>query len=485
VTELALQASDLTKIFKVWNRPSDMLSEILTGRVRHTDFHALDSVSFDLPRGSVLGVLGRNGAGKSTLLRLVAGTLDATRGRVVTNGRIASILELGTGFHLDYSGRENVFLGGMCLGLSRREIKERFDEIVEFSELAEFIDRPFRTYSSGMQARLTFAVATSIDPDILIIDEALSVGDARFTLKSFDRIQTFRRQGKAILLVSHDINTVSSFCDQAILLERGKLIASGSAAKVANIYHELLFGTPTRPAVSNPAGAPVVTLVSKTSVEQEGLAPGIKEGEPIVEQPALDPASIPDLKVVQPEPSATSPNDEADHEHLNQATSEQFRRYGDLAVEIVRFEILDSEGRRVSRLRSLAPYTFRLRLRAGASAKDVGVGILIRTAKGMQVTAANSLEPAPTLVCDFEKAGDEADILVPFNVNMGHGTYFASAIAARSDRLKHDAQFDVLEFSVERTHCHDDSVANLNMSFELATRETSTTARKKGAGGGR
>ncbi|RYG38969.1 MAG: ABC transporter ATP-binding protein, partial [Burkholderiales bacterium] len=218
-----------------------MVVEALTGRTKHTDFCALDSVSFNMKRGSVLGVLGRNGAGKSTLLRLVAGTLEQTRGKVVTHGRIASILELGTGFHLDYSGRENVFLGGMCLGLSRAEIKQKFDEIVEFSELAEFIDRPFRTYSSGMQARLTFAVATSIDPDILIIDEALAVGDARFSLKSFDRIREFRRRGKAILLVSHDINTVSSFCDEAILLERGKLIAEGSPPTVCNYYHELLF----------------------------------------------------------------------------------------------------------------------------------------------------------------------------------------------------------------------------------------------------
>jgi lipopolysaccharide transport system ATP-binding protein len=469
VTELALQVSDLTKVFKVWNRPSDMLAEMLTGRVRHTDFCALDGVSFELPRGSVLGVLGRNGAGKSTLLRLVAGTLDPTRGSVIAKGRIASILELGTGFHLDYSGRENVLLGGMCLGLSRSEIKARFDEIVEFSELAEFIDRPFRTYSSGMQARLTFAVATSIDPDILIIDEALSVGDARFTLKSFDRIQQFRRQGKAILLVSHDINTISGFCDQALLLERGKLIASGSAVKVANIYHELLFGSPTRAA--DPEVEKRVAALVPSPSDSVDAGP---DQEPVAGQPAV----VPELKVVSSETSEVLQQVDGDNEHIGRAQSEQFRRYGDGAVEIVRFQILDSEGGRITRLKSLVRYSFHMRLRARTAAKQVGVGVLIRTAKGMQVTAANSLEPVPSLTCDFEKAGDEVDIVVPFHVNMGHGVYFASAIAARMGGLKHDAQFDVLEFSVEPTGCHDESVANLNMSFELASSEGDVIARR-------
>lgn len=480
MTDLALQVSDLSKIFKVWNRPSDILTEMLTGRRRHMDFCAVDGVSFDLAAGSVLGVLGRNGAGKSTLLRLITGTLDPTRGSVVANGRIASILELGTGFHLDYSGRENIFLGGMCLGLSRNEITARFDEIVEFSELAEFIDRPFRTYSSGMQARLTFAVATSINPDILIIDEALSVGDARFTLKSFDRIQKFRGEGKAILLVSHDINTVSSFCDQAILLERGKLIASGSSAKVANIYHELLFGSPVRGADENAADARAVELVPGPSIPSD-----VTTGDDNAHKTAagVQLAATPELRVVSHELDNAGLYADGDFDHIVRTGSEQFRRYGDRAVEIVRFQILDADGRRVTRLKSLASYIFHMRLRARTPAKQVCFGVVVRTTRGMQVTAANSWQPAPTLVRDFENAGDEADILVPFDVNMGHGVYFASAVAGRVDGLKHDVQFDVLEFSVERTECHDDSVANLNMSFEFAPAGIEIKARKSIARG--
>lgn len=483
MTKLALKVQGLTKTFKVWNRPSDMLVEAVTGRARHTDFTALEDVSFELASGSVLGVLGRNGAGKSTLLRLVAGTLDPTRGSVEVDGRIASILELGTGFHLDYSGRENIFLGGMCLGLSRKEIKAKFDEIVEFAELAEFIDRPFRTFSSGMQARLTFAVATSIDPDILIIDEALAVGDARFTLKSFDRIQQFRRRGKAILLVSHDINTVSAFCDQAILLERGKLIASGAAGKVANIYHELLFGPPDAAVVARDAvaekpapqsSAPVLVAVetadvSSAEVEQvDSVLPMGEEGADLLAMG--EPAPEVEAPIGQPEdvPEPVTAVAEIEHipHHLDNVTSEQFLRYGNKAVEIIAFRILDGKGKPVTALDSLQRYKFHLRLLASEDAPDVGVGILVRSYKGAQIFAVNSHALTPRQVRTL-KAGQAMDILMPFDANLGHGTFFASAVASRSDGLKHDAQFDVLEFLVRRTECHDESMANLNMSFEF------------------
>ena len=170
-------------------------------------------------------------------------------GTVTVEGRISAILELGTGFHVDYTGRENIFLGGMCLGLSRAEITERLDEIISFSELQDFIDQPFRTYSTGMQARLTFAVATCVDPDVLIVDEALGVGDARFQLKSFDRIRSFKDRGKSILLVSHNIPSIMAICDRAILLEKGQIIVDGDPNEVGKLYHEMLFA-PERTALS-------------------------------------------------------------------------------------------------------------------------------------------------------------------------------------------------------------------------------------------
>lgn len=457
MSDIAIQATGLTKIYKVWNKPSDMFAEAVTGRMRHKEFTALEDVSFDLRRGSVLGVLGRNGAGKSTLLRLIAGTLDATRGKVKTNGRIASILELGTGFHPDYSGRENVYLGGMCLGLDRTVIKERFDEIVAFAELKDFIDQPFRTYSTGMQARLTFAVATSIDPDILIIDEALSVGDARFSLKSFDRIQAFRRKGKAILLVSHDINIVSTFCDHAILLERGKMIASGEPATVANIYHELLFG-PDEAAAKRRA---VVTLAASNPDASGAAAPQADAGAA-------------DLRLI----SEDGEIDQEEDSEILEAGAHSLR-YGDHAVRVTRFRFVDMLGRKVTRLKSLSRYKVHMRLHAQEDAKSICVGVLIRTPKGVQVFAANSVDYEQPVSRDFKK-GERLDVYLPFDANLGHGEYFASGIVARIDGHKHDALFDVLKFSVEKTGCHAESMANLNMVFEFPAERDKTKTRTTG-----
>ena len=199
---------------------------------------ALKDVSFSVPEGTVLGIIGPNGAGKSTLLRLIAGIYRPTSGRIIVNGRVSALLSFGLGFHPELSGRENIIIGGLAMGLSKREIKCRMEEIIEFAELQDFIDAPVRTYSSGMYMRLAFSVAVNVDPDILLLDEVLAVGDAAFVQKSRTRMEEFKKQGKTILLATHDLPLVASWCHQAVWLDNGKVCLWGNAEKVVACYQQ-------------------------------------------------------------------------------------------------------------------------------------------------------------------------------------------------------------------------------------------------------
>jgi len=231
----------VNKVFRQYRHLRDAAFEFLLRRTMHTPFQALKGIDLAIERGEFVALLGRNGAGKSTLLKILAGTLDPTSGTARVNGRLSAILELGTGFHPDYDGRENALLGAICGGMSRREANARLDSIVEFAELGSFIDQPFRTYSSGMQARLTFATAIAGDPEVLIIDEALAVGDSRFQLKCFDRLRAMRDRGCTVLFVTHSPEQATALCSRAIVLERGQVFSDGPPDLVTRAYHRLLF----------------------------------------------------------------------------------------------------------------------------------------------------------------------------------------------------------------------------------------------------
>jgi ABC-type polysaccharide/polyol phosphate transport system ATPase subunit len=240
----AIDAVNVTKVYRKYARKkqfatlkSALLSGSLVSELQPDEtFEALRGVSFSVPKGCTYGVIGRNGSGKSTLLKCVAGITRPTTGTVTVDGRISALIELGAGFHPEISGRENVFINGIMLGLSKREIAKRFDEIVEFAELKDFIDAPVKTYSSGMYMRLGFAVAIHVDPDVLLVDEVLAVGDQGFTVKCLDKFAEFRRRNKTILLVTHSLNLVEHFCDQALWLDKGRNHGEGDPKRVIAAY---------------------------------------------------------------------------------------------------------------------------------------------------------------------------------------------------------------------------------------------------------
>ncbi len=237
---VAISVRGLCKVYKIYRHPSDMLRELLLRRPRHQEYQALQEVSFDVRRGEIVGLVGANGAGKSTLLRVLAGVLDASSGSIVVDGRLRAILELGTGFQDQYTGRENVFIGGAVLGYSRKEIADAFDWIVDFAELRRVIDQPFRTYSSGMKARLTFAVTFFKKPEVMIIDEALSVGDVGFTNKCVNRIIELCQGGATALVVSHNMYLVERLCQRVLYLKQGRIVADGPPGEVCKQYEREL-----------------------------------------------------------------------------------------------------------------------------------------------------------------------------------------------------------------------------------------------------
>lgn len=234
-----LQEAVVKKVRHLWNRNGDSQTTDGQATTKHASpdyFWALHHIDLSIPAGRMVGLVGPNGAGKSTLLRLIGGVGKPDKGSIAVHGRIGALLDLGAGFHPDLTGRENVFISGVIGGLTRRQVQERFDDIVTFAELQEFIDSPLRTYSSGMQLRLAFAVATHIDPDILLIDEVLAVGDLAFQQKCLDRITQFKNEGATILLVSHEMALVEKLCDEVVLLKAGKLVARGPAPDVLSRY---------------------------------------------------------------------------------------------------------------------------------------------------------------------------------------------------------------------------------------------------------
>ncbi len=238
----AINVKNISKVYRLYNKPIDRLKESLSisKKTYHKDYKALDNVSFDVKKGECVGLMGVNGAGKSTMLKIITGVLNPTSGNVNIDGKISALLELGAGFNMDYTGIENIYLNGTLMGYSEKEIESRIQNILDFADIGDYIHQPVKTYSSGMFVRLAFAVAINIDPEILIVDEALSVGDVFFQAKCYKKFEDFKNQGKTILLVTHSLSSVLKYCDRVILLDKGKKLAEGNPAEMIDLYKKLL-----------------------------------------------------------------------------------------------------------------------------------------------------------------------------------------------------------------------------------------------------
>ena len=408
-------AIDVVRASKIYRRfshrkqfatlKSALLSRSLIKNLRPDEtFTALDDVSLTVPKGRTLGVIGRNGSGKSTLLKLVAGISKPSSGSVRVDGRISALIELGAGFHPEISGRENVFINGIMLGLTKREVTRRFDEIVEFAEMKEFIDAPVKTYSSGMYVRLGFAVAIHVDPDVLLVDEVLAVGDEGFTHKCLDKFAEFKRRGKTILLVTHSLGLVERFCDEALWLDRGRIKGSGDPKRIVGAY---------------------ITDVEKR--EEQELAAGDAKARESASTAIVSPdepasAVLPD----NPVESATGPAD------MFRATE---GRWGSREVEITDVALLGADGQAGHVFQSGDPVEMRVRLRAPLPVEDFVVGIGIFNAEGVCCYGTNTTidELLP------ERLHGDADAVFSIeSLDLVEGTYKMDVAVHKMDGYPYD-----------------------------------------------
>jgi ABC-type polysaccharide/polyol phosphate transport system ATPase subunit len=400
---IAISLSNVTKIYRRYGgrQFSTLKSALLSGNLiknlrPEETFPALQDVSFDVPAGQTLGVIGRNGSGKSTALKLVAGITKPTSGTVSVRGRISALIELGAGFHPEISGRENVFINGIMLGLSKREIARRFDEIVEFAELSEFIDAPVKTYSSGMYMRLGFAVAIHVDPDVLLVDEVLAVGDEGFTHKCLDKFAEFKRRNKTILLVTHSLGLVERFCDEAVWLDAGRKRAQGDPKRVTGAY---------------------VTDVERQ--EEQFLRATDAKAQHEANAPAAR--------------STEGPVD------AGEAAGDMSRvgegRWGSGGVEIDDVALYGADGQRTHVFHSGEPLTLRFKVRAARPIPDFVFGIGIYNADGLTVYGTN------TDIEEFEAdslAGDAEVTLRIESLDLVEGTYKLDIAVHKRDGAPYD-----------------------------------------------
>jgi len=408
-SDSAVIVSNLSKSFPVYEKPHHRLLQMLSPASKkshwYREFHALKDISFEVKRGETFGIVGRNGSGKSTLLQLICGTLFPTQGNIQVNGRIAALLELGAGFNPDFTGRENVYLNGSVLGLSKEEIDSRFEVIAAFADIGEFIEQPVKSYSSGMYVRLAFSVAINVSPDLLIVDEALAVGDEAFQRKCFARIQRLRDEGSTILFVSHSAGIVTELCDRAILIDQGEVLALGGPKAVVSKYHKLIY---------SPADA-LASLRQEIKLQMFDDAPTVDKH--------ISAADRVDSELVI--------NAKRDVEKKEQAyydegmTPQSTISYSSHGVSISNAQIETLDGQRVNVIQEGEKYNFVYVAEFTEQAARVRFGMMIRTTSGLELGGAVS-STTQQAIQTIDK-GTRVKAVFPFVCQLMPAMYFLNA----------------------------------------------------------
>ncbi len=374
--KIAIRVEDITKIYKLYNRPSDRLRESLglTRKKLSKEHSAVDHVSFSVHRGETVGIIGVNGSGKSTILKIITGVIQPTSGQVIVDGRISALLELGAGFNMEYTGMDNIYLNGSMLGYSEKEIQERLPEVLQFADIGDFIYQPVKTYSSGMFVRLAFALAINIDPEILIVDEALSVGDVFFQAKCYHKFEEFKKNGKTILFVSHDLSSISKYCDRVIVLNKGAILDQGKPKEMVDLYKRLLVHQEADP-------------------EEEKTQPQKKEDK----QQRVWKGSM-DL----------NPN---------------LLEYGEKQAEIIDFAVMDENGVMTDTIDKGSLCTFKLKIQFNEDLQDPIAAFTIKDTKGTEITGTNTMYEKAIMP---GKAGNVVEVDFTQEMNLQGGSYLIS-----------------------------------------------------------
>ena len=437
-TVAALGVSGLGKIYKIYNRPMDRIKELYSvrGRKYHLEFTALENIAFEVFRGETIGIIGPNGSGKSTLLEIIAGTLSATSGTVARQGTVSALLELGAGFNPRFTGRENVYLNASILGIPKHSLEAKLDELFQFADIGEFIDHPVSTYSSGMYVRLAFATAVSSDPDILIVDEALAVGDIRFQRKCYRRFQEMQASGKTILFVSHSVELIQNHCSRAIFLNLGHIEAIGEPKVVIQAYLEHLFGS---------------EIQQSREVDNSEVARAVDHTD----------TATSSSRVV----SGSSGLDQ-DHCTQRRSYNPNEYRWGDRRAVIIDYQLRSNSGNDQVVFESGEQLELMVHVRFFEELTDLIYGCTVKTVDGQTVYGTNTRQRA--LDVSHGEAGATVVIRFQFNLNVVPGEYFISLGVAlddsERDNIAIDRRYDLIHLTV-RGDYGGFGLAQMNMSI--------------------